>query len=1086
MGASESTLLADFLTSCEDITDAQRWQRARALGEAAIKESSAKAVIGRLAQGDFYQQRLALIAAGTARDSHTILNLMCGPSEMLFGQAMRIAILVLNDAQFAQVVDRLATKRQTKLVRSLAMAGRQLAVDAMVPHLSLRELPKFLAFASLDIAKTHLVHHREFLCLKDWGCLASFHPDLAKHEMLALLESYNKQTNEDSMQPPVAVDLPYHVQAQLRTVLKRLVQSDPAGGLVILKRVLALTASAHWPIQFYAYRFPTEVADMLLQGPHHTPMSFPPSALRRLDVARLKGLAALGVVPTHWTQSKRLPPHKRLAILENLGETLRGKDGELPLHIVEKMPKNQRQAQARHAVELPAWKGHPEKFLPYLAFLPWDEAAAHSARYFAQPDGAVRALAVASLIGCARYDAARLTDVLNLVSARKNEQDPVRLAMVSAVAALPPSRWEASHLDALQKMIDVALTARDISHATLTGCMFLALKLLPFHPDFSCAQISLLSEKLGSFGTFQAEQRINNAIMVRLEPHLTPLVQAWVQQSRHSAIFGLMRIFGRRLKATPNLLALIKQLTESTKESVATSALGLLLQLRLGQEDDLIMGLLRKDQGWITVNAVQRHLHVKRQDWLTKFLVPRKFKGRFSTGRSSFFPRYTRGFHRWTANQQNLYATTQKDLIDSPKRSTWEIFVAMGTLAEMPSISADFLVHLAGEGTTQPSHREKAIELLGRVDAGKGVPTLLQQLDTQMARIAIYALRHSLLSMPPDEALSQLKSVSMQKVTVAKEVLRLAGELGNESAFGFLSSYARDQTLHVDVRIALFRALWSFLERPEVWDLFERGVHNGPPALARSTISIPQDGLSTTARQHLGRHLALLLQSEDPQVVRETMLRLIAEPTGQTTPQLSDALHQVLQSANVKEVNLAAQALLLNEAPTKPQALAQAACTVTPLALNAIVQAFASQAVSRRAQIAPAAKLLIHHLLDQERMQGLIASLALTCLEGDSLASTFQRLLHRRQLHPGIVEGSTDTLTQLKTRHDHVRLDPLEAALRIQPNIIGRRTGLVVLEALAQCTGWTLDLQNRLAEYQSDPDPWISEAASLIDPPPIA
>ena len=83
-------------------------------------------------------------------------------------------------------------------------------------------------------------------------------------------------------------------------------------------------------------------------------------------------------------------------------------------------------------------------------------------------DGELRAQAVAAVVGRA-VRGSSLPAILDFCRARENEQDPVRLAMLTALAALPPSRWEAAHLPGFTALIDAALRARDCSHQTMAA-----------------------------------------------------------------------------------------------------------------------------------------------------------------------------------------------------------------------------------------------------------------------------------------------------------------------------------------------------------------------------------------------------------------------------------------------------------------------------------------------------------------------------------------------------------------------------------------------------------------------------------------
>ena len=60
------------------------------------------------------------------------------------------------------------------------------------------------------------------------------------------------------------------------------------------------------------------------------------------------------------------------------------------------------------------------------------------------------------------------------------------------------------------------------------------------------------------------------------------------------------------------------------------------------------------------------------------------------------------------------------------------------------------------------------IRALGRMDARQGVPTLLDALGDARARWAVYALRASLMDLPPARVLEVMRTVPLVKVTVAK------------------------------------------------------------------------------------------------------------------------------------------------------------------------------------------------------------------------------------------------------------------------------------------------------------------------------
>jgi len=109
--------------------------------------------------------------------------------------------------------------------------------------------------------------------------------------------------------------------------------------------------------------------------------------------------------------------------------------------------------------------------------------------------------------------------------------------------------------------------------------------------------------------------------------------------------------------------------------------------------------------------------------------------------------------------------------------------------------------------------------------------------------------------MPEKSAIALLSKTPRSKVTVMKEIVRLAGEFGGDDSYNFLSQFTKDENLHQDVHIALLRAFWKHIHKDEVWSHFHAAATSGNTALARSTIRIPQEGLKQSGRDNLCKQL---------------------------------------------------------------------------------------------------------------------------------------------------------------------------------------------------------------------------------------
>src|SRR5205085_9337259 len=119
-------------------------------------------------------------------------------------------------------------------------------------------------------------------------------------------------------------------------------------------------------------------------------------------------------------------------------------------------------------------------------------------------------------------------DLLELLTVRKHEQDPVRLAFLGALAALPPGRWRAEHLPALARVIRDALDAGDLSGGSVAALGRLVFALLPFHPEWTVAQLAEVTRERGFPGW--TGRALTAEDVRRIAPPLTPVVETWLER----------------------------------------------------------------------------------------------------------------------------------------------------------------------------------------------------------------------------------------------------------------------------------------------------------------------------------------------------------------------------------------------------------------------------------------------------------------------------------------------------------------------------------------------------------------------------
>jgi len=377
-----------------------------------------------------------------------------------------------------------------------------------------------------------------------------------------------------------------------------------------------------------------------------------------------------------------------------------------------------------------------------------------------------------------------------------------------------------------------------------------------------------------------------------------------------------------------------------------------------------------------------------------------------------------------------------------------------------------------------------ALRALGRLDAGQGIATLLQALDDSRARIAIYALRRSLLQMPAERALALLRGVPLRKVTVAKEAVRLLGELPGGAAYADLLAIA-GQELHRDVRVALLRALWAHLEQPETWPLLEQAAASDDPALAAGVIRIPADRRSPATLRRLVRLLALLLLHPNPQVRLDTLQRCATLPIADLEHILQEPLLAALDSPLPDQRTAAASAVFATYAGRDADLIGALVRRILPnrRALIALLEQFNQVLPWNRGRMLPAARAALAALASDPLTAALQVGLAINALLVDDLTALLRRLATQDLLHAEVIMAVIAALQASARRADAGALAVLEQSLAEESDARLRRVALAALVALAGWPrGWDAERRARLQIYRADSAALVAAAAQFTFP----
>ncbi len=1115
-------LLADF----ETVPHHERVRRVIAVGETARGGDAAAALLAELrAQGGFYHRFLALMACHGSRDgAQVVAVLKSDPSALLRACARNMTVLVCDDVQIADVLAFLPARGDgiAKLLRELARRKRHAPVDAFLETLAggdARRLVALLPYGSAPYVLKRLDAVADGLGVYDWARLARWHPDVASAALQAALDDAADTVADDTDAAP---QLDARLLARINAALPILARTRPDEAARLAETASRRTSVSHLRLNRLAHTHPGVIASLILAVPNSAIEKYSSLSLVITQAApRLPEETLLALVRArpglfadyeagafyrlgmNWFG--RLAPSVRRRLYEVAGNGWRGGNGVLSLSFARHLPDAAlRHAEARRHLALPALASQVLLRLSYASLLPWDEAARVLEPSIRNPDADTRGTAVAALIGCARYEPAHLADALALVAARKFEQDPVRRALLGALAGLPPSRWRAEHLPALTQIILDALDASDLSPATASEAEKLTVALIRFHPAWAAETLAMLVKERGQIHIGGLGDRLSDTDVLRIAPALLPTLLSWETREREHYLLAVAQSLGRRLRAFDDFVAILeRRLAATTQSYIASQILSLLAEHRPERYAVLVPALLEKDPSVFTLPLVYNYLHERRQNLLTDpFLGRQAFKGRFSTGQTRFVLPVTTGFHRWTPAQQETFEITLAAITRDQDRDTPGVLRAVSQLASLPAIAPDRLIAFAGLDNDKIAVRDAALQALARVDDGSGVPVLVVALSDARARIAIYALRGALSEMPPERALALLEAAPTNKVTVGKEVARLVGELQTPQAFAFLERLAGTDGLHRDIRVAVLRALWDYLEYPDAWPILNVAARDADPAVARGVVRVFADRLSLGAQARLLGLLGALLDHPDVQVRADTLARLADAPIPDRESALLGRLLTLAASPIPDESQAAARAVFAvyadaRNAPAIGDAVRELRANRRALQTLVVALQTALATTARRAALAPLVRAVLNALDGDAVAARLRADLAITGLSWPEIPPFLSDLAARGELHADALAASLAAISgAVQTRafaaatgagdDETDELAQTERALAQHADEKLRRVAVAVLVARAAhgAAGWSPVLRARLETYKTDVSPLVAAAAQFTFPPP--
>jgi hypothetical protein len=866
MSAAPLPTLDALLSALDDLSHSERIREATALARIHAQDPALPPRLGQLLAGDHYPASLAVAMAQALRHRATLVAALDHRSLTVRRLAVDSLTRVLDPVpeDISSLVHTVAPALRRALLKGLVRRGQRAAGRLLFPEVLARYGPREAAVllpvledSTLRAALPGLAH-----AVGNWRGLLHRHPEVVRARLLADLDAAAPRERPGVWQQYAGL---VHALAELQgaallDLLDRFGDTCPAH--LLLPRLGELTRVD--PARLIALLERPQLRDLLVrQGLPRRLLNQlwrcddeQRARLGRLLVTRPELLAPLLL---------RLAPGRREALVDAIFRDQERATRVWPDAFLDALPTSLQRREAARMLTLPVIEADPERSQALAAYLDFAAARPLLQAKLRAADADERGRAIARTIACAARETSRphgdreaLTGALNQLLPRlKNDQDPVRLAAFAALALVAPGRYRDADIPALQGLVTAAIEARDTSHQTRQHIQQLAFRLLRTHavaagePLFAAGlgflqQLAVQSASLVLPDLSRGlPRRSAPAIVEALRPRLA----AASERDRPHIILALATALGRRGWGLAALDQLLGSLRTAKPEAIAARALTLLLA-DPKQRDERVRELIAWDVSVITLQPVLMHLHLRRQAWLDPFLAATPIRGRFRDGKTIHVLPVQSGFARWLPRQQRAYVALLARAGSDRGHAHWTRAAVIARIAHLPTTTvADFTPYLE-------SHEVPVIEaalgaLVWTDDPVAALPVLLQHLDGDRARVAMYALPRvarfvDAATLTP--ILIDLITGDGRKVTVRKEALRLLGEHRSPASVPALQRALAQEGLHKDVAIAVGHAARSLLDDPRALELLATLARSPEPDVARSILDPRPEQLPAAAR----------------------------------------------------------------------------------------------------------------------------------------------------------------------------------------------------------------------------------------------
>ena len=1079
--------LSALIQHCEGLNYADRKKYMVELGYRSRTDPLAQEHIEQLFSGPLYHQ---LLAVETCHGSHNVdvaLRALSAPSRLLRNRAIALIIVLGTDTEILRALGVLPLHFQICMIRRLRTLRRrrqrprvidQFLEDLRQDALRSQAFRSLISYGSRNFVDRYLPDVIDQLGMTDWSRLATFQADITKET----LQSWALRSKDEDP----------HLLSVVNQTISEWARSEASSDIALdlVKIMLNATSLSKLAIRELIRRRPHQMVNLILgtEDKLQVALQLGAKPLSKIPVQQLLALQERYPKVVLQSDFPSLTFEQRGALFPILRESWKSVEGVISVDIVCALPKEARISEARRHISLRTYEDKPSGRIPFISLLPWEEAIEQQTSYLRSKEPEIRSSALKWQLQSVKYEDSHLGDALRLAIKRQHEQSPVREAMMEALSKVPACRWEERHLIDLAQILRHALDAGDLSLTCISHMQSLLARILAFYPHWAASQIALIIRERGWIAAPKLP-RLAGVIPVKetmeiLNTELSPLFDIALEKMDSLPLVTLAQQFSSRtgIRYTREWAGLLDKLEKFLKKVDPDQDTGYgygcysifsILKENRPRTWWLVLPDLAKRTSWMMgLPGIFEHIHVHLQslllpylDWDFQFWPPNRHPLDYLDN----------GFDRWTAVQQEKFAMNLMKEIENKEVTSDKKLGYIKQLALLSFIDVSHLIKLANDETTIV--REAASRALGRLDGDQGMPTLIEALGDDRARIAIYSLRTMFQSISKIEALKLLQSVPMKKVTVAKEVIRLIGDLETNEAFHYLMDIEQTK-LHFDVRVALLRAMWTFLGREETWEVFRKAGQDSDPEMAKAVLDIPQDGLSSDNRQSFAKLLLILLRHPSVEVriaaLRKCTSVLLHDPDCIFVPRLFEQL----KSGNETEFKSAASVIFRTYSKARPELVGKL-FRDTLKCHSAIAMLLDTYLL----HVSPSSDRdmdpTTHHVLSILKSDRLSGSLRLKLMFNGLPFEDIRRMLVEiiPELHADHLVLAESLIQQSVANWDGTSIGKFEMELAASKDERARRLALEFLTSnVKRSGGWTDERRQRLEFYRKDESVLVAEA----------